>query len=298
MTQVNNWSGDSGDGVYIGGGDPNDTNRTLLRPMLQLDYDIIREWTLTQRGNPGNHDEIIDVAEAESMEAEGRYDLIRLAGMWGVANDLQGSNFTHTVAYGGNDTIKGDTRNNVIYGDDGDDIIYGHAGNDILKGGHGNDALIGGEDKDYLYGGEGDDFLHGGHRAGDWMHGGAGADMFVISGYESDSVIDFKDKYDRVVFDVTAQRKIDRYGLRLETWTRNSKIGTPGGANGCVNVYAGKELLAEVWTTDDAVISYHKDTGLVFTGNGPERRYGSRRIELNEVIELHSDYDLWARPEL
>ena len=33
MTQVINWTGDSGDGVYIGGGDPKDTNHTPLRAM-------------------------------------------------------------------------------------------------------------------------------------------------------------------------------------------------------------------------------------------------------------------------
>lgn len=33
MTQVINWSGDSGDGVYISGGDPKDTNHTPLRAM-------------------------------------------------------------------------------------------------------------------------------------------------------------------------------------------------------------------------------------------------------------------------
>ena len=33
MTQVINWAVDSGDGVYIGGGDPNDTNHTPLRTM-------------------------------------------------------------------------------------------------------------------------------------------------------------------------------------------------------------------------------------------------------------------------
>ena len=290
--------------------------------MLQLDFDVIRDWNLTQRSNPGNHDELIDVAQAESIDGES-YDI--------HGQYLQDSSVTHTVAYGGNDIVKGDSRNNIIYGDDdylasesdgrffkdkqkydnqhdasrwklrpedaGNDTLYGGQGNDILYGGFGDDVLIGGQDRDHLYGGQGNDYLNGGDGMGDWMFGGDGADMFVISGDIYDQVIDFKDPYDRVVFGGTAQRKIDQHGLRLETATRNSRIGTPGGANGVVGVYAGNELLARVWTTDDAIISYHEDTGLVFTGNGPERPYGSTRIELNEVIELHQDFDLWAQPD-
>ena len=36
MTQVINWIGDSGDGVYIGGGDPKDTNHTPLKTMFTI----------------------------------------------------------------------------------------------------------------------------------------------------------------------------------------------------------------------------------------------------------------------
>ena len=309
--------------MYISGGDPKDTNHTPLRTMLQLDFDVIRDWGLTQRGNPGDHDEFIDVAEAERIN--------------GNRQDIHGQRFysprsvTHTVAYGGDDVVEGDRRNNVIYGDNdylkskddgkfrkdlqnddyqydpsayqvqptdaGDDILYGGRGEDSIYGGFGDDLLIGGHDRDKLYGGQGNDYINGGDGAGDWMYGGDGEDMFVISGYKTDQVIDFKDTYDRVVFGDTAKRKIARHGLRLEASVRNSRIGTPGGADGLVKVMAGNEELARVWTTDDAIISYNEDLGLVFAGNGPERPYGTRRIELNEVIVLHPDYNLWAQPD-
>ena len=65
-------------------------------------------------------------------------------------------------AGGGNDSIKGNSRNNSFYGQDGNDSIKGYSGSDKLYGQEGDDYLSGGKSKDRLSGGDGNDELHGG----------------------------------------------------------------------------------------------------------------------------------------
>ena len=83
-------------------------------------------------------------------------------------------------AGGGNDSIKGNSKNNSFYGQDGNDSIKGYSGSDKLYGQEGDDYLSGGSSKDRLSGGNGDDLLLGG-ELNDELIGGRGADLFVLS---------------------------------------------------------------------------------------------------------------------
>lgn len=106
------------------------------------------------------------------------------------ADDLSGA--------AGGDVLLGDEGNDSLNGGPGDDLLSGGEGHDALQGGLGNDTLTGGDGLDALFGGEGndvvigsddltEDFLNGGAGndtlfggAGDWLHGGAGADSFAL----------------------------------------------------------------------------------------------------------------------
>jgi Ca2+-binding RTX toxin-like protein len=85
----------------------------------------------------------------------------------------------------GQDSLSGGDGADALAGGYGDDLIAGGAGGDTLDGNDGNDTIWAegtatGDDGevDFLNGGNGDDILHLG--AGDWGHGGAGADSFVL----------------------------------------------------------------------------------------------------------------------
>ena len=75
----------------------------------------------------------------------------------------------------GNNTIRGNWKDNVLDGTPFDDVILGFGGNDILNGLAGNDRLEGGEGNDQLFGGDDDDTLLG-ELGDDLLHGGAGLD--------------------------------------------------------------------------------------------------------------------------
>lgn len=85
----------------------------------------------------------------------------------------------------GSDSLAGDAGNDWLPGGMGQDTLVGGAGHDTLDGGAGNDLLDGrdafGEtaQTDLLNGGAGDDTLLLG--AGDFGHGGDGADLFELS---------------------------------------------------------------------------------------------------------------------
>ena len=119
---------------------------------------------------------------------------------------------------GGDDTIDGGKGNDTLYGDHGNDMLYGQAGRDILYGGAGDDTLDGGRDRDRLEGGEGNDVLDGsegddrqfgdrgadkllGSEGTDFLHGGEGVDDFIFrTGDGFDTILDFADGTDRIVF--------------------------------------------------------------------------------------------------
>ena len=87
---------------------------------------------------------------------------------------------------GGNgfDSLQGGTGNDSLDGGYGRDLLAGGGGADVVDGGEGSDTLWGqwpdeaDQDADFLNGGGGDDLLMLG--AGDYGHGGAGADVFGL----------------------------------------------------------------------------------------------------------------------
>jgi len=126
----------------------------------------------------------------------------------------------------GDDRIAALTGADVIKGGEGDDTLLGGAGRDRLRGDAGDDRLKGGAGRDRLDGGAGDDRLIGGaHRdrlngqAGDdRLTGGGGADRFIFrSSGGNDTITDFRDDLDRLVF-----RKLDG---AAEILTQATQVG-------------------------------------------------------------------------
>ena len=87
----------------------------------------------------------------------------------------------------GQDQLAGGAGDDTVLGGEGNDLVFGGTGTDEVDGGAGNDTLWGAApgvtdtDVDILNGGEGDDTLHLG--AGDYGHGGAGADSFTLQDF-------------------------------------------------------------------------------------------------------------------
>ncbi len=107
------------------------------------------------------------------------------------------------------DTLYGGEGDDSLHGDGGNDTLYGGKGNDFLEGGEGHDRLEGGEGNDVLDGSEGDDRLFGddgadkllGGEGTDFLRGGEGVDTFIFrSGDGVDTILDFEDGTDSVVF--------------------------------------------------------------------------------------------------
>lgn len=102
--------------------------------------------------------------------------------------------------------ITGTPLRNRIFAYGGDDTVLGQTGNDFLYGGKGSDTLNGSDGHDDLYGGEGDDMLMGeggddnlyGNKGNDTLIGHEGADIFVLGkGEGTDIIVDFVDGEDR-----------------------------------------------------------------------------------------------------
>jgi Ca2+-binding RTX toxin-like protein len=89
----------------------------------------------------------------------------------------------------GNDILFGGAGNDRLVGGDGDDILFGGDGNDSLLGGLGNDVLYGGAGSNVLHGGAGDDVLvgtdDGGVAAMDYLNGGAGNDTLIGGAFDN-----------------------------------------------------------------------------------------------------------------
>lgn len=84
-----------------------------------------------------------------------------------------------------------------IDGTDFADKIYGNGGNDFLVGHHGDDLVSGGSGADTIYGGQDHDKLIGGTGADEFMFNKADA-------VDSDTVMDFKHKVDKIGLDSEA----------------------------------------------------------------------------------------------
>ena len=61
LTKVINWSGDPGDGVYIGGGDPKDINHTPFKTMEKNSISSSRNPLQTFRNNSKNQSQTVKV---------------------------------------------------------------------------------------------------------------------------------------------------------------------------------------------------------------------------------------------
>lgn len=92
--------------------------------------------------------------------------------------------YTPVYGTGGNDKLRGSSKDEIFFGGGGDDDIRGGNGEDILCGGSGRDDLRGGDDNDHLDGSSGRDDLSGdngrdtlyGGTANDDLSGGGGKD--------------------------------------------------------------------------------------------------------------------------
>ncbi len=98
----------------------------------------------------------------------------------------------------GQDHLSGGDGNDMLQGYLGDDTLHGGGGEDVLFGGSGDDILDGRDDgaKDFLNGGHGDDTLLAGE--GDHLHGGEGADTFVLQESGPSQIADFDPDIDRL----------------------------------------------------------------------------------------------------
>jgi Ca2+-binding RTX toxin-like protein len=111
--------------------------------------------------------------------------------------DFSGTGLTNIrdiVGSSGDDSITASTGADVVKGRDGDDFIDGWSGNDTLEGGNGNDDLFG--------------------NAGyDTLTGGAGADrFFFVQDGAVDTVTDFEDGTDLLVFAGATSLSLFDYG--------------------------------------------------------------------------------------
>ncbi len=110
-----------------------------------------------------------------------------LAGCEGDDTVQGGAGDDRLIGGTGQDQLAGDAGDDTLLGGEGDDLVSGGTGADEVDGGAGNDTLWGAApgvndtEVDILNGGDGDDILHLG--AGDYGHGGDGADSFTLQDF-------------------------------------------------------------------------------------------------------------------
>lgn len=110
-----------------------------------------------------------------------------LAGCEGDDTAQGGDGNDRLIGGTGQDQLAGGAGDDTVLGGEGNDLVSGSTGADEVDGGAGHDTLWGAApggadtDVDILNGGDGDDTLHLG--AGDYGHGGAGADSFTLQDF-------------------------------------------------------------------------------------------------------------------
>lgn len=110
---------------------------------------------------------------------------------------------------GGGDTLSGGGGRDALNGGGGKDMLEGNGGKDTLEGGGGRDDLDGGGGKDTLDGGGGKDRIDGG-RGADLLTGGGGRDTFFFElGSGSDTILDWRDRQDRIEIDGSTLEQLD-----------------------------------------------------------------------------------------
>ncbi len=128
-----------------------------------------------------------------------------------------GSGHNHLIGGEGDDTLIGGSGSDTLEGGWGDDLLIAGAGDNLLFGGAGQDTLVGvafdaaGHDvsgANILNGGEGDDVLIAGQ--GDSLHGGEGADQFVLGDWLAQAppavILDYNSAEDQIVLHYDADR--------------------------------------------------------------------------------------------
>ena len=147
----------------------------------------------------------------------------------GAGNDNVSGGADADVIGGGaeNDTINGGSGEDTIFGGNGADVISGNADADTIYGGGWADVIYGGSGGDFIAGGDGADTLVGGSGS-DALVGGAGADTFRFSdadNFYDDTIRDFQDGIDRIVFDFDGLSFDD---LFISTQSGNTNISGAG----------------------------------------------------------------------
>lgn len=143
----------------------------------------------------------------------------------------------------GDDFLEGGFGNDTLRGDAGNDSITGRVGNDILTGGIGNDSLFGGIGDDVVLGEDGNDLfragttieLRSGHAGRDRWTGGAGRDIFDISGFNQAGSSDYAHIND-----------FTRFSDRIELGAIDRSEVTFSISGTVISVFAENDLLAVI----------------------------------------------------
>lgn len=211
--------------MYIGGGDPKDTNHTSLKTMaraLPNNPNLLSLWTngtnydYTSVNDIEHKDDLIkntklwesyqefldEMFDYQQWVPDGNsIDYVSPEGNEGnevieIAHNAtrswmgHGGRVREVSAYGrgGSDWLIGNDHANYLYGDYSDNVRSEtlNDGNDALYGLGGNDIMFGGGGNDYLDGGIDNDYLDGGHGS-DILIGGYGHD--VLKGFHGDDTL-------------------------------------------------------------------------------------------------------------
>jgi len=169
-----------------------------------------------------------------------------------------------------NDSLTGNSQNNVLRGGPGDDSLFGAAGDDFLDGGAGEDILDGGEGVDgitaqanshftlndamLLRNGSDVDHLFSINQA--VLVGGAGNNVFTLTGWSGDAVIFGGTGNDTIVFTVDEDMDLVSAGI-TDVLTVNA--GIP---------YAITGAAVERWTISGGVSGNVMDASLYSRAGG------------------------------
>ena len=202
--QVIEWTGDSGDGVYIGGGDPNDKNHAPLRTMFRpfFSHSKAKQFQPSKKIKDIIEDSKIDASDLKPKlfwdpknppkPIWERFNVINNQDEMDNRGRIIGTDLDDYIrGTSENDTIRGEHGSDLIYGGDGDDDIQGDTlsyratdGVDTVYGGNGNDKIR----AHFAYGENGNDRLYAphpndpnGNPVGGNLNGGKGDDSIYGS---------------------------------------------------------------------------------------------------------------------
>ncbi|GGL78806.1 hypothetical protein [Wenxinia marina] len=174
-----------------------EANESSIERLIATEYDDYIEEYFIDRIEAGGGDDYVSTyltnSAGEYFDGGGGTDTLnffRLFSNLTATLDLQTGEFTGSSGVTNFENAIGHSGDSTILGTDGVNTLSGNGGADLLFGRGGNDVLNGNTGQDVLDGGAGDDTLDG----------GAGADWFVQSS-GSDTITDFGDGADRLVYD-------------------------------------------------------------------------------------------------